>query len=149
VNVEIIQAALKELRLDGWLLADFHGRNDIAVKILGLSGIVTRRSFCFIPAEGEPMALVSPVEAAKFRHLEGQLQIFKGYKALEQMLAKMLKGHKRIAMEYSPMGRLPYIGLVDAGTIELVRSCVVEIISSADLVASFQARLGDEERRRM
>ena len=145
MNIEIIQAALKEQKLDGWLLADFHGRNDVAVQVIGLDGIVTRRSFYFIPAEGRPTALVAPIEIAKFRHLEGEVLTFKGYKMLEQMLAKLLAGQKRIAMEYSPMGRLPYIGLVDAGTIELVRSFGVEIISSADLVASFQARLSAKQ----
>jgi Xaa-Pro aminopeptidase len=145
VNIAKIQAALKEQRLDGWLLADFHGRNDIAVKMIGLNGIVTRRSFYFIPAKGEPTAMVSPIEIAKFRHLEGNVTTFKGYKMLERMLAKLLKDQKRIAMEYSPLGRLPYIGLVDAGTIELVRSFDVDIVSSADLVASFQARLSAEQ----
>ncbi len=145
MNIQLIQTALKEHKLDGWLLADFHGRNDIAARMIGLDGIVTRRSFYFIPAEGTPTALVSPIEIAKFRHLEGEVLTFKGYKMLEQMLAELLSGQKRIAMEYSPMGRLPYIGLVDAGTIELVRSFGLEIVSSADLVASFQARLSPKQ----
>ena len=48
-------------------------------------------------------------------------------------------------MEYARHGRLPYIGLVDAGTIELIRSFGKEIVSSADLVANFQARLTPEQ----
>jgi len=48
-------------------------------------------------------------------------------------------------MEYSPQGRLPYIGLVDAGTLELVQECGVTVVSSADLVAHFQARLSPEQ----
>jgi len=145
LNIEEIQTALREQQLDGWLLADFHGRNNIAVKLLGLSGIITRRSFCFIPADGQPTTLASPVEQAKFRDVPGTVRTFSGYKGLEESLAELLAGCKRIAMEYSPKGRLPYIGLVDAGTIELVRSLGVEIISSADMVASFQARLSDEQ----
>jgi len=145
MDILAIQATLREQQLDGWLLADFHGRNGIAVKLLGLSGIVTRRSFCFIPAVGSPTTLVSPVEKAKFRGLPGEVRTFSGYRALEATLAELLKGCKRIAMEYSPKGRLPYVGLVDAGTIELVRSFGVEIVSSADMVASFQACLTDEQ----
>ncbi|MFZ5980988.1 MAG: M24 family metallopeptidase [Candidatus Zixiibacteriota bacterium] len=136
-----IQKYLKEHALDGWLLADFHGRNDIAVKVLELVGFLSRRSFCFIPAEGEPVTLVNPVEQDRFEHLPGKIIACKGYRRLEAELQKVLGGCKKVAMEYSFLGRLPYIGLVEAGTIELVRSFGIEIVSSADLVAHFQARL--------
>jgi len=147
MNLEIskIQKTLKENKLDGWLLADFHGRNAIAVRFLGLKNLVTRRSFYFIPSEGEPIILANPIEKHLFEHLPGKLQLYFGYKNLESELSKMLKGHKKITMEYSPSGRLPYIGLVDAGTIELVRSSGVEIVSSSDLVSTFQARLDNDQ----
>ncbi|MBN1212735.1 MAG: aminopeptidase P family protein [candidate division Zixibacteria bacterium] len=145
MDIQQVQAYLKERGFDGWLLADFHGRNDVAVAFLKLTGIVTRRSFYFIPAVGEPTALVNPIEVEKFKHLPGDKIICRGYKKLESELKQLLDSHKRVAMEYSPLGRLPYIGLVEAGTIELVKSYGVEIISSADLVASFQARLTDRQ----
>jgi len=145
MDINQIQSYLCEHGFDGWLLADFHGRNDVAVAFLQLTGIVTRRSFYFIPAEGEPAALVNPIEVEKFKHLTGRKIICRGYKMLESELARLLASHKRVAMEYSPLGRLPYIGLVEAGTVELVRSFGVEIISSADLVAAFQARLTDRQ----
>ncbi len=145
LNIQQLQKYLKEKNLDGWLLADFHGRNDIAVTFLSLTGIITRRAFYFIPAEGRPTALVNPIEKEKFKHLPGELIPCKGYKKLESELKKLLSGYKRIAMEYSPLGRLPYIGLVDAGTIELVKSFGMEIVSSADLVADFQARLSSTQ----
>jgi Xaa-Pro dipeptidase len=145
MNIQQVQTYLKEHALDGWLLADFHGRNDVAVAFLNLTGIVTRRSFYFIPAEGDPVALVNPIEAERFQHLLGEKIICRGYKKLESELARLLSGYKRVAMEYSPLGRLPYIGLVEAGTIELVKSFGVEIISSADLVAAFQARLTNKQ----
>lgn len=141
MDIKKIQHALAQADLDGWLLADFHGRNDIAVRMLGLDGIVTRRSFFFIPVEGEAIGCVSPIERSKFAAAPGNIETYHGWRDLEQKLEKMLTGHKRIAMEYSPHGRLPYIGLVDAGTIELVRGMGVEIESSADLVAGFEARL--------
>ena len=145
LNIKEIQQYLKSNHLDGWLLADFHGRNSIAVGMLGLKALVTRRSFYFIPADGEPVVLANPIEKHLFLHLPGQLKLYFGYKMLESELQKTLQGHKTIAMEYSPLGRLPYIGLVDAGTIELVRKCGVEIVSSADLVSNFQARLNDQQ----
>jgi Xaa-Pro aminopeptidase len=39
---------------------------------------------------------------------------------------------------------IPYIGLVDAGTVELIRSLGVEVVSSADLVQMFEARWSPE-----
>lgn len=145
MDIEAIQDYLRERQLDGWLLADFHARNDIAVEVLGLSGIVTRRSFYFVPCDGRPTGVVHAVERHKFQKLPGNIVSYSSYQVLEKQVRAALAGCKRVAMEYSPMGRLPYIGLVDAGTIELVRSFGVEVVTSADLVASFQARLTAEQ----
>lgn len=145
MDIQKIQSYLAEHELDGWLLADFHGRNTIAVDMLSLPSMLTRRFFYFIPVHGEPAALVHNIEKTKFGHLEGAQTSFSSYKMLEEELKKTLAGVRKIAMEYSPCGRLPYIGLVDAGTLELVRSFGVEVVSSADLVANFQARLTVEQ----
>jgi Xaa-Pro aminopeptidase len=145
MDLPAIQEYLKARNIDGWLLADFHGRNTVAVDALELTGMITRRSFYFIPADGKPTALVNKIEEDKFEHLPGVITAYHGYRDLENRLAQLLNGRGRIAMEYSPNGRLPYVGLVDAGTIELVRGHVAEVISSADLVANFQARLSDEQ----
>lgn len=144
-EISAIQKYLKEAGLDGWLLADFHGYNHIAVDFLGLGSHITRRSFYFIPTAGEPMNLINPIEQHLFTHLPGHKQLYFGYKALENELKELLKGVKKIAMEYSASGRLPYVGLVDAGTIEMVRNLGVEIVSSADLVSNFQARLDKDQ----
>jgi Xaa-Pro aminopeptidase len=145
MDIKGIQGYLRDNGLDGWLMADFHGRNNIAIEMIRPSGTVTRRAFFFIPKQGEPACLVNPIERDKFEHLPGRLVICTGYKALEGELATTLKGCRRVAMEYSPKGRLPYVGLVDAGTIELVRGYGVEVVSSADLVAGFQARLSRDQ----
>ncbi len=145
MDIPKIQEYLKEHELDGWLMADFHARNNVAMDMLQISGIVSRRSFYFIPVEGEPVGLVNIIEKNKFKHLPGQIIPYFGYKDLEKRLEATVRSRKRLAMEYSPMGRLPYIGLVDAGTIEMVRGFGIEIVSSADLVANFQARLTPEQ----
>lgn len=145
MKIEEIQSQIREQELEGWLLADFHARNEVAVTLLGLTGIVTRRSFYFIPAHGEPTALVAPIERDKFAHLPGRMIPYFGYRELERELSSLLSTHRRVAMEYSPKGRLPYVAYVDAGTFELVQSLGIEIVSSADLVASVQARLSDEQ----
>ena len=145
LDIPKIQSYLKEHNLDGWLLADFHGYNRIAMDFLNVTGFVTRRMFYLIPADGEPICLVNPIEEILYKHLPGEIRPCFGYKKVEAALAEILRGKKRIAMEYSPSGRLPYIGLVDAGTIEQVSQHVEKIVSSADLIANFEARLSDEQ----
>ncbi len=145
MNIEHIQQYLAEHRIDGWLLADFHGRNTVATELLEISGMITRRSFYWIPAESEPIAFVHAIEQDKFAHLPGRKIVFSGYADLETNLRRILERVDKVAMEYASKGRLPYIGLVDAGTIELVRSMGVDVISSKDLVAHFQAALSVEQ----
>ncbi len=145
MNIDKIQEYLKENKLDGWLMSDFHGRNEIAMRILNIKGMLTRRFFYFIPADGKPIALIHKVEKNIFKNLGGDHLYFSSYTQLESNLKEILDGHFLIAMEYSPNGRLPYIGLVDAGTIELIRSYGVEIVTSADMVAHFLAKLNDQQ----
>ena len=40
-----LQKALADANLDGWLLFDFQGTNPIAVGLIGIEGMVTRRIF--------------------------------------------------------------------------------------------------------
>lgn len=145
VKIQQIQGELARLGIDGWLLYDFHGYNDIAVRFLGLSGIITRRSFYLIPDSGTPTAFVHAIEKKPFDSLPGNKFYYSSYRILEEELGRTLSSMKRLAMEYSPKGRLPYIGKVDAGTLELIRSFGVEIVSSADLVAKFDACLPPEQ----
>lgn len=140
-QVQAIQGELKRGELDGWLIYDFHATNSIAARFLGFRGPVTRRFFFLIPAKGSPTAFTHNIEKAPSRHLPGEKRYFSSYKTLEMELKNALAGMKRIAMEYSPLGRLPYVAKVDAGTIELIRSFGVEVVSSADLVARFDACL--------
>ena len=46
----------------------------------------------------------------------------------------------KVAMAYSPMCAVPYVANVDAGTIELVRSTGVEVVTAAELIQIFEAR---------
>ena len=60
-------------------------------------------------------------------------------------LERLLKGSRRVAMEYSPHCYIPYVSRVDAGTLELVRSLGTTVVSSADLVQYFEARWSGEQ----
>jgi Xaa-Pro dipeptidase len=101
--------------------------------------MVTRRWFYFIPAKGEPRKLVHRIEQVTLDTLAGKKDIYSGWEELHQGLKKLLSGSKKIAMQYSPENNIPYIGLVDAGTIELIRKLKKKVVTSADLVQKFEA----------
>ncbi|MEW5924354.1 MAG: hypothetical protein AB1746_10235, partial [Candidatus Zixiibacteriota bacterium] len=98
IDIEKIQQFLKNEKLDGWLMADFHARNSIAVEFLSLPMHLTRRAFYFIPSEGKPVMIVHNIEKDRFLHLPGVRKYFSSYKSLESYLAETLQGHKKIAM---------------------------------------------------
>jgi Xaa-Pro dipeptidase len=143
MNLERIQEALRAEMCDGWLFYDFRRSNPIAYQVLELplDEMYTRRWFYFVPANGTPMALVSAVEAHVLRSLPGARLVFHTWQEMHAQLRALLQGSGRIAMEYSPMNAIPYISRVDAGTLELIRSFNVDVVSSANLSQRFVAQL--------
>jgi Xaa-Pro dipeptidase len=135
-----IQAALKKAGVDGWLIFDFHGLNPVALGMLELHGMATRRIFVFVPAIGTPVALTHAIEQGPWRDWPAEWDKLKysGWRELESHLAGMVKG-KTVAMEYSPGDAVPYLDRIPAGVIEMVRSAGATIVSSADLVTQFYA----------
>jgi Xaa-Pro dipeptidase len=147
MNLQAIQAALREQNIDAWLFYDHHRRDPIAYRVLGLSDslFVTRRWYYLLPAQGEPAKLVHKIEAGHLDTLPGTKTEYAGWQELGGKLQSMLAPYKRIAMEYSPDNRVFVISLVDAGTIEVVRSFGKEVVSSGDLVSNFEATWNDEQ----
>jgi Xaa-Pro aminopeptidase len=147
VKVEAIQAQLRAEGLDAWLFFDHHRRDPIAYRVLGFEPRrhVTRRWYYLIPAQGEPVKLVHRIEAWMLDALPGERRAYSGWKELRAALGTMLAGMKRVAMQYSPDCMIPYVSLVDAGTVELVRTLGVEVASSAGLVQHFEARWMPEQ----
>jgi Xaa-Pro dipeptidase len=135
-----VQAAIGQAGLDGWLLYDFHGLNPVAVGLLGLTGMGTRRIFVFIPRSGTPTAITHAIEQGPWREWPSQWgkTIYSGWRELESQLATVVAG-KKVAMEYSPGDAVPYLDRVPAGVLELVRSSGATVVSSADLVSRFYA----------
>ena len=147
VDVGAVQKALREQRLDGWLWYDFQGANPIAQRLAGLGGgghMASRRWFYLIPASGDPRGLVHAIERHNLDRLPGSKTPYAGRAQLESGLKTLLSGTRRIAMEYSPKGAIPYVSRVDAGTIELVRAQGVEVVSSGDLIQQFEAHWSAE-----
>jgi Xaa-Pro aminopeptidase len=136
-----IQAALAAAGLDGWLFYDHHFRDPIAYRVLKIKpAMCTRRWYYLIPKTGEPSKLVHRIESGSLDGLPGAVSLYSRWSEQRAHLQKMLEGKKRLAMQYSPLNAIPYVGLVDAGTIELVKSLGVEVVTSADLVQLFEAR---------
>jgi Xaa-Pro aminopeptidase len=136
-----IQAALRDAKLDGWLFYDHHRRDPIAYRVLGVAPpMVTRRWYYLVPAEGEPSKLVHRIEKGNLAGLPGAEHEYSSWKEQHDKLKQILAGKAAVAMQYSPLNNIPYVGLADAGTIELVKSLGVEVVSSADLVQLFEAR---------
>jgi len=147
MNLSAIQAALRESGNDCWLFYDHHHRDPIAYHLLGLPEkmLVTRRWFYVVPANGEPVKLVHRIESHHLDSLPGKKLEYSAWQELWQNLEAMLKPYHRVVMQYSPNNQIPYISLVDAGMMELVRSFGKEIVSSANLVARFEATLTEAQ----
>jgi len=147
MNLPAIQSALRERNIDAWLFYDHHHRDPIAYRVLGLpsSLMVTRRWFYLIPAQGEPSKLVHKIEAGHLDSLPGAKSVYSGWQELFAQLKTFLENHKTIAMQYSPNNLVFTVSLVDAGTIELVRSMGKTVVSAADLIAQFESTWTDEQ----
>jgi Xaa-Pro aminopeptidase len=147
MNIQAIQAAIRDAGQDGWLFYDHHHRDPIAGRILGLDekAHVTRRWYYFVPAAGEPRKLVHRIEQARLDALPGTKAMYSSWQELAAGLETMLAGARTLVMQYSPNNAIMYVSMVDAGTVEFLRGLGKQIVSSADLVSQFEATLSDEQ----
>ncbi|HXB67179.1 MAG TPA: M24 family metallopeptidase [Candidatus Acidoferrales bacterium] len=142
MNLESIQNELRKQNLDGWLFFDHHLRDPLAYRVLGLHVTKgpTRRWYYMIPANGEPKGMEHRIERNQLAGLPGEKIAYSRWTEQIGALHKLTAGMKRVAMQYSPMCAVPYVSMVDAGTVELIRSLGVEVVSSAELIQVFEAR---------
>ncbi len=147
IDLPAVQTAIREQGADGWLLYDFRQLNILAARIAGTTEAHrSRRWAYFIPATGEPKKLVHRIESAALEHLPGNdTTIYLRWQEFEKGIESLVDGAKTIAMEYSPKNGNPYISRVDGGTLELVRSFGVEVVSSGDLIQQFEATWSPEQ----
>src|SRR3954470_11694163 len=142
-----LQSALEREGLDGWLLYDFHGLNPVAVGMLELPGMTTRRFFVYIPSKGAPVAITHAIEQGPWVTWPSawRKEKYSSWRQLESLLAEIV-GKKKIAMEYSPGDAVPYLDRVPAGVLEMVRNAGATVVSSADLVSRFYAVWSSDQR---
>lgn len=145
-NLSEMQSDLRAAGLHGWLFYDFRGRDPIAQRVLQLpQGMRTRRWFYFVPAKGSPKKLVHKIETESLAAVPGETLYYSAQEELRGNLKKLIGRAKKVAMQYSPKNEIPYVAMVDAGTIELVRSTGAKVVSSADLVQKYEAVWSPEQ----
>lgn len=135
--------------LSGWLLYDFQGLNVHARRVLGIptEAHLTRRFFVWVPRTGRALVMHNHIEGGTWRRVaadwDADFRAFGSHAELDGLLHEVLSG-QTVAMEYSPLGAVPYVSRVDAGTLERVRAAGAEVRSSADLLQTF-LRWSDED----
>ncbi len=146
-DLDVVQEAIDAAGVDAWLFAQFHGRDPLATRVLGLPADVfqTRRWYYLIPAQGEPQGLVHAIEPGALEDLPGSRRRYRTWQELDAGLDDLLEGVGTVAMQYSPQNRVPYVAMVDAGTVEVVRDRGIEVVSAADLIQRFTAVLDDDQ----
>ncbi len=146
VQLPALQSALRAAGVDGWLLYDFRGLNPVAGGVLGLHGMVTRRIFAWIPAEGTPVAITHAIEPGPWTAWPAawEKHVYSAWRDLEALLPKLVSG-KRVAMEYSAGDAVPVVDRVPAGVLELVKRSGAEVVTSGELVTRFFAVWSEAE----
>jgi len=146
LDIDGIQAYLRDSMLDGWLIYDFFGLNKVAQVLFEFGDhLLTRRWFYWIPAKGSPTLILHWIERDNFPAVEGEKRLYSSWQDLLAALGDLLTGAGRIAMEYSPGAAVPTISWVDGGTLEVIRSMGVDVATSANLVQYFWARWTPEQ----
>ncbi len=146
---EIQKYIAEQKQLDGWLLYDFHGRNSLALDLLGINKdqLLSRRFYYWIPKEGSPLKIVHHIEAHTLHHLPGDQIAYESWQSLDLALKSTLRGCKKIAMEHSPMGELPMLSTLDSGLYQWLMDKKIEITSSWDIAKHYVARLNEEQEK--
>ena len=134
-----LRDALSEAKVDGWLLFDFHGLNPVAGRVLGLTGMNTRRLFVLLPRDGEPVAVAHKIELQGLERFPGRVVPYARWSELHAALTPLVAG-RRLAMEISPDDAVPYLDRVPYGVIELLRRLGATVVPSGSLVSRFAAR---------
>jgi len=101
-----LRAALEEAGADAWLLYNFRGVNPVAGRVLGVSGMGTRRLFVLLPRDGEPVAVAHRIELQGVDGFPGTVVPYSRWEELHQALGRLVNG-RTVAMEVSPEDAVP------------------------------------------
>lgn len=144
--LEELQHEIAREKLDGWLLTDLRGQDDLAESLVRPHDAPARRWFYLIPATGEPELLGFAGELDDFDGAPGKRRGWPNWRALDGELRGLLKGRKRVAMDFAPRPQAPQISRVDAGTVDQVRGCGAQVVPAGELIAFAFARWSEHQR---
>ncbi len=139
LDLDAMGAALRQRNLDGWLIYDFHGMNPVARRMLGPTGMLTRRLFLWLAAVGVPRLIVHGIDRPGVGEFPGEVTVYTTWQELHQALTELVRG-RRIAMETFADNAVPYLDLVPSGVVELLTRLGATLVTSAPLVTAFTAR---------
>jgi Xaa-Pro aminopeptidase len=144
IDLRQLREALTQAGVDGWLLFAFKGLNPVAVRVLGLTGMNSRRLFALFPREGEPVVIAHKIELQGLENFPGRVLPYARWSELHEALASVVAG-RTLAMEISPRDAVPYLDRVPYGVVELLQSMGARIVPSGSLVSRFAARWSSTE----
>jgi len=133
-----LRDTLTSMGADAWLLFNFRGLNPVAGRMLGITGLGSRRLFAALPREGDFIAVAHKIELQEVEHFPGRVVPYARWEELHSAL-KALVGGKTVAMEVSADDAVPYLDRVPWGVVELVQRLGGRVVSSAPLVTRFAA----------
>ncbi len=133
-----LASILSGLDADGWLLFDFHGLNPVAARVIGPTGMGSRRLFVLLPRDGEPVAVVHKIEIQPFGEFPGRVIPYARWEELHDALRGIVAG-RTLAMEISPEDAVPYLDRVPHGVVQLITGMGAKVIPSSPLVTEFAA----------
>jgi Xaa-Pro dipeptidase len=142
----VLAEGLDRIGAEGWLLFDFHGLNPVAARLLPGGNLTTRRTWAWLPRDGEITAVVHRIEMQPWQGFSGRIIPYSRHSELHAALSGLVAG-KTIAMEVSPRDAVPYLDRIPWGVIDLLQSLGARVVSSADLVTRFAAVWSDSETR--
>ena len=144
IDRHALAAGLDAAGADAWLLFDFKGVNPVVSRVLGLSGMATRRLFVLLPRTGDPVAVVHRIEMQPFEQFEGRVIPYARWQELHEALRSIVAG-RTLAMEVSPEDAVPYLDRVPFGVVQLLTRLGATVVPSGPLVSTMAARWSGRE----
>jgi len=108
--------------------------------VLGPEIVGSRRVYVLLPPSGPPVALVHAVDAELWRAWPGEWpkRVWVTREELATELGALVRG-RRLAVDWSPRGAIPYLDGVPLGVAELLRELGATLVPSVELVTRYCA----------
>jgi Xaa-Pro aminopeptidase len=139
IDLSRIQDAVRAEGLDWWLFCNFHHRDALSDRVLGLPGDSTNSRWWFylVPASGEPVRIVHPVEGGALDSLPGRLLSYASRGALEAVLGGFRGA--RVGVHWSET--VSAVSTLDHGTALLLEAAGLILVPGDGLVQRLQGLL--------